>query len=178
MDKFFKYNIKKLDKKRSAAKLVPDSSLLFSLFIIIFSISNFPLVVFGQNDTITNDNQMKHSGPHNAVGHESHRVVQFVEPKDGILYNGSTIFKSSIPVDIIVYNDTSFVGDNINNPTIKTWKIDGKTFVPTTVMKNTTSGTIDFIGSGITSHIPYNDTYDVTYSIHVTSSSNTKQLIF
>jgi len=172
MDKFFKHYIKKLDRIASTSKLVAASILLFSLFIIILSLSNLPIIVFGQNDTITNDNQLKHSSPHNAVGHESHQVVQFVEPKDSLLYNGSITFKSSIPVDIIVYNDTSIVGDKTNNTSIKTWKIDEKTFVPTTLMKNTTSGTIDFIGSGITSHIPYNQTYDVTYSIQATPSNN------
>lgn len=38
----------------------------------------------------------------------------------------------------------------------------------TTIMKNVTSGTVDFIGSGITTHIPYNQTYDVVYSIYTT----------
>jgi hypothetical protein len=49
---------------------------------------------------------------------------------------------------------------------IKSWIINGKTFVPTTIIKNTTSGTVNFIGSGITTHIPYNQTYDVVYSVH------------
>jgi hypothetical protein len=74
-------------------------------------------------------------------------------------------------VDVIVYNDTSNTADNANNANIKLWKISEKTFIPTTIMKNATSGTIDFRGSGITTHIPYNQTYDVTYTIKATPSS-------
>jgi hypothetical protein len=170
MDKSFKYNIKK-EKIASISKLVIVPLLVSSLLIIVLSISNLPTQIFGQNDTINNDNQVKHSIPHNAVGHESHQVVQFVEPKDNTIVDGSITFKSSIPVDIIVYNDTSIVADNTNNTNIKTWKIDEKTFVPTTLMKNATSGTIDFRGSGITTHIPYNQTYDVTYTIKAAPSS-------
>jgi hypothetical protein len=171
MDKLFKYNMKKIERIASISKLVIASLLVLSLLIIVLSISNLPIQIFGQNDTINNDNQVKHSIPHNAVGHESHQVVQFVEPKDNTIFDGSITFKSSIPVDIIVYNDTSIVADNTNNTNIKPWKIDEKTFIPTTITKNATSGTIDFRGSGITSHIPYNQTYDVTYTIKATPSS-------
>ncbi len=173
MVELFKYNIKKIDSIASTSKLVTVSLLVVSLFIIVSSLlSILPIPIFGQSDEINNNNnQVKHSVPHNAVGHESHQVVQFVEPKDNILYNGSITFKSSIPVDIIVYNDTSIVADNTNNANVKTWKVDGKTFVPTTIMKNTTSGTIEFKGSGITTHIPNNQPYDVEYSIKVTPSS-------
>ena len=171
MDKLFKYTIKNIESITSKSKLVTASLLVSSLLIIVLSILTLPTPIFGQNDAINNNNQVKHSIPHNAVGHESHQVVQFVEPKDNTIFDGSITFKSSIPVDIIVYNDTSIVADNTNNTNIKPWKIDEKTFVPTTIMKNATSGTIDFRGSGITTHIPYNQTYDVTYTIKATPSS-------
>ena len=171
MYKLFKYNIKKIDHIASMSKLAAVSILVSSLLILVLSISTLPIPTFGHSDVIINNNQVKHSVPHNAVGHESHEVVQFVESKDNILYNGSITFKSSIPVDIIVYNDTSNTLDNTNNANVKTWNVDEKTFVPTTIMKNSTSGTIDFRGSGITTHIPYNQTYDVTYSINTTSSN-------
>jgi hypothetical protein len=133
---------------------------------VLFSYST--LSISAQQDTMLHDTQTKKSVTHNAIGHESHQVVQFIEPKDNILYNGSITFKSSIPVDVIVYNDTSNTVENATNTNTTTWKIDEKTFVPTTIMKNATSGTIDFRGSGITTHIPYNQTYDVTYSIKAT----------
>ncbi len=97
---------KKIDSIASTSKLVTVSLLVSSLFIIVSSLlSTLSIPIFGQNDAI-NNNQVKHSVPHNAVSHESHQVVQFEEPKDNILYHGSITFKSSIPVDIIVYNDT------------------------------------------------------------------------
>jgi hypothetical protein len=135
---------------------------------VLFSYST--ISISAQQDTMLHDAQTKKSVTHSAIGHESHQVVEFVELKDNILYNGSITFKSSIPVDVIVYNDTSNTADNTNanNTNTKTWKIDEKTFVPTTIMKNATSGTIDFRGSGITTHVPYNQTYDVTYSIKAT----------
>ena len=137
-----------------------------TLFLgVLFSYST--ISISAQQDTMLHDAQTKTSVTHKAIGHESHQVVEFVELKDNILYNGSITFKSSIPVDVIVYNDTSNTAvDNAKNTNAKTWKIDEKTFVPTTIMKNATSGTVDFIGSGVTTHIPYNQTYDVAYSIH------------
>jgi hypothetical protein len=56
----------------------------------------------------------------------------------------------------------------LNKTTIKPWIVNGKTFAPTTIMKNVTAAPVDFIGSGITAHIPYNQTYDVLYSMHAT----------
>ena len=49
-----------------------------------------------------------------------------------------------------------------------------KHIAPTTIMKNVTSGTVDFRGSSITTHIPFNQTYDVVYSIHPTPFNITK----
>ena len=111
---------------------------------------------------------------HNAIGHESHQVVQFIEPKNNTLYKGIITFTSSIPIDIIAYHDISKIADTVNKTAIKPWLVNGKTFAPTTIMKNVTSGTVDFIASGITTHIPYNQTYDVVYSIHATPFNITK----
>ena len=68
----------------------------------------------------------------------------------------------------------SNIADTVNKTTIKRWVVDGKTFAPTTIMKNVTSGAVDFIASGITAHIPYNQPYDVVYSIHATPFNITK----
>jgi hypothetical protein len=81
------------------------------------------------------------------------------------LYKGIVTFTSFIPIDVIAYHDVSNVADKLNK-TIKPWIIERKPFAPTTIMKNVTSGTVDFIGSGITTHSPYNQTYDVAYSIY------------
>ncbi len=84
------------------------------------------------------------------------------------MYKGIITFTSSIPIDIIAYHDISNNADKLNKTAIKPWIVNGKTFTPTTIMKNVTSGTVDFIGSDITTHIPYNQTYDVVYSIYTT----------
>jgi hypothetical protein len=68
----------------------------------------------------------------------------------------------------------SNIADTVNKTTIKRWVVDGKTYAPTTIMKNVTSGTVDFRGSSITTHIPFNQTYDVVYSIHLTPFNITK----
>ena len=49
---------------------------------------------------------------HNAIEHESHQVVQFIEPKK-TLYKGKITFTSSIPIDIIVYYDISNIVDTV-----------------------------------------------------------------
>jgi hypothetical protein len=46
------------------------------------------------------ETQIKKSVTHNAVGHESHQVVQFVEPKNNTLYKGIITFTSSILIDV------------------------------------------------------------------------------
>ena len=46
------------------------------------------------------ETQIKKSVTHNAVGHESHQVVQFLEPKNNTLYKGIITFTSSIPIDV------------------------------------------------------------------------------
>lgn len=136
--------------------------------LIMGSLFSYSIIsISAQQDTTTLSNtQIKKSVTHNAVGHESHQVVQFVEPLNNTLYKGIVTFTSSIPIDIIAYHDISNIADKLDKTVIKPWIANGKTFVPTTIMKNVTSGTVDFIGSGITTHIPYNQTYDVAYSIH------------
>jgi hypothetical protein len=59
MNKLFKYNIKKIDSIASISKLVIVSFLISSLLIIVLSISNSSIPIFGQNDTINNNNQVK-----------------------------------------------------------------------------------------------------------------------
>jgi hypothetical protein len=36
----------------------------------------------------------------------------------------------------------SNIADTVNKTTIKRWVVDGKTYAPTTIMKNVTSGTV------------------------------------
>lgn len=174
MNSKFSLNIHNNTKKNNDRKTSLSKSLLIPLLVlstlIMGSLLSYSIIsISAQQDTTTLSNtQIKKSVTHNAVGHESHQVVQFVEPlnNNNTLYKGIVTFTSSIPIDIIAYHDISNIADKLNKTVIKPWTANGKTFVPTTIMKNATSGTVDFVGSGITTHIPYNQTYDVAYSIH------------
>jgi hypothetical protein len=53
-----------------------------------------------QQEKMLHETQIKKSVTHNAVGHESHQVVQFLEPKNNTLYKGIITFTSSIPIDV------------------------------------------------------------------------------
>jgi hypothetical protein len=163
-------NTKKNDTmKTSLSKSLNIPLLILSTLVIGGSLLSYTtILISAQQDTTFHNTEIKKSVTHNAVGHESHQVVQFVEPKNNTLYKGIITFTSSIPVDIIAYHDISNSADKLNKTAIKPWIVNGKTFAPTTIMKNVTSGTVDFIGSGITTHIPYNQTYDVVYSIYTT----------
>ncbi|HJT85897.1 MAG TPA: hypothetical protein VJ697_15545 [Nitrososphaeraceae archaeon] len=152
--------------KHSIYKSLAGKFLILTILITGVLLSFSITSISAQQDPMLQETQMKQSVPHNALGHESHQVVQFLEPKNNTLYKGIITFSSTIPVDIIAYHDISNFSDKINKTTIKPWIIDGKTFAPTTILKNVTSGTVDFIGSGIITHIPYNQTYDVVYSIN------------
>jgi hypothetical protein len=163
--------MKEINRKILMSKLVISLILISSVFTSVLLILDSPIPILAQSDAIIQNNLSKNSIPHNAEGHESHQVVQFIQPKHNTLYQGVVTFKSSIPIDVIVYNDTSNIAENTINLGVKTWKIGEKTFVPTTIMKNATSGTIDFRGSGITAHIPYNQSYNVEYSLQATSSN-------
>ena len=154
--------------------LVLSTLMIGSLLLSYSTIPNFTQSATAEEDTMFHNTQVKKSMAHNAIGHESHQVVQFIEPKNNTLYKGIITFTSSIPIDIIAYHDISNIVDTVNKTAIKPWLVDGKTFAPTTIMKNVTSGTVDFIASGITTHIPYNQTYDVVYSIHATPFNITK----
>ena len=167
-------NRRPLMSKSILISLLVLSTLMIGSLFSSSTISIFAQSAAGAEDTMFHNTQVKKSIAHNAIGHESHQVVQFIEPKNNTLYKGIITFTSSIPIDIIAYHDISNIADMVNKTTIKPWIVAGKTYAPTTIMKNVTSGTVDFIGSGITTHIPYNQTYDVVYSIHATPFNITK----
>ena len=48
--------------------------------------------------------------------------------------------------------------------TLRIWKVEGKTYVTTTLMTNVTSGTVDFLGSGLLAHSAPSDPYTVVFS--------------
>lgn len=158
--------IKNNNRKSSKSNSHTIQFLILTILITGLLLPYSVISTSAQQDKMLHETQIKKSVTHNAVGHESHQVVQFLEPKNNTLYKGIITFTSSIPIDVIAYHDVSNIADKLNKTVIKPWIINGKTFVPTTIIKNATTGTVNFIGSGITTHIPYNQTYDVVYSVH------------
>jgi hypothetical protein len=108
---------------------------------------------------------------HNAEGHSSHQVVHFFSPQAGAIYNGEVTFTSSKGVDIIVYHDIT--GQTANTTGLKTWNVEGRTYAITTLLTNATSGTVDFVGSGILAHSAASDPYVVAFSADGLAKINT-----
>ena len=135
-------------------KIICNRNLLFtsSIFLtitIIFTMSNLLL----ENKIIAQQQghqQTLSSIPHNAKGHQSHQIVNFIDLNDSVIYKGTVAFNSSKPVDIISY--TEVTGNQNTNSTIKFWEIGNKKFIPKTLLKNSTNGNVSFEGNGIIAH--------------------------
>jgi hypothetical protein len=108
------------------------------------------------------------STSHSAEGHSAHQVVNFFNPQPDAVYSGTVTFTSSKGVDIIAYHDVT--GQDTTG--ISTWTIGAKTYATTTLMKNVTSGTVDFVGSGLVAHSASSDSYTVAYSAFGLASRN------
>lgn len=89
------------------------------------------------------------SQPHDAEGHSAHQVVYYVHPYEGYLYQGTVTFATSAPVDILAYHDVTGEEDTSG---LTLHKVDGRTYAVATLMKNTTAGTVEFVGAGILAH--------------------------
>ncbi len=154
-------------------KHISNKTLAYGLFIVL--ISGITLSI---NNTLTENNkiqaqqQQTHSSiPHNAKGHEPHQIVNFQNSSDSKIYKGTVIFKSSKHVDIISYKEMT--GQQNANTPIKIWEVGNKKFIPKTLLKNVTKGTVDFEGSGILAHSAQSNPYNVTFTINATSVNST-----
>ena len=155
-------------------KIICNRNLLFtsSIFLtitIIFTMSNLLL----ENKIIAQQQghqQTLSSIPHNAKGHQSHQIVNFIDLNDSVIYKGTVAFNSSKPVDIISY--TEVTGNQNTNSTIKFWEIGNKKFIPKTLLKNSTNGNVSFEGNGIIAHSTQSNPYKVTFTINSTSTKN------
>lgn len=108
------------------------------------------------------------STSHNAEGHSAHQVVNFYTPQPNAVYSGKVTFTASKGVDIIAYHDVT----GQDTAGLATWKIEGKTYATTTLMTNVTSGTVDFVGSGLVAHSAASDPYTVAYSAYGWANRN------
>ena len=111
---------------------------------------------------------VEQSGAHNAEGHSSHQALYFVYPLEGKIYNGKVTFTSTSGVDILVYHDVT--GANTTGFTIHT--VDGRSYAVTTLVKNATSATVDYVGAGILAHTATSSPYTVVASVQAIGWGN------
>lgn len=102
------------------------------------------------------------SAAHDAEGHASHQAMYFVHPVAGKVYDGKVTFSASKPVDILVYHDVT--GADATGLTVH--KVDGRSYAVTVLMKDATSGTIDFVGAGILAHSPAAEAFTIGASVN------------
>lgn len=145
-----------------------------TMIAIIISISLFTSILYQNNLMVLalenytqqqrNNEVVQTSIPHNAKGHESHQIVNFQTPSEGMVYNGTVTFKASKPVDIIIYNEIF----GLKNPKTKVWEINGKNYEPKILLKNVSEGKLKFEGSGLVAHSPSPEQYKITFAINDT----------
>ncbi|MBA3750533.1 MAG: hypothetical protein H0X03_06525, partial [Nitrosopumilus sp.] len=126
-------------------------ALVYSLFIAIVAGITFAIGVTltENNKVLAQQQQNQISVSHNAKGHQTHQIVIFQNSSDGVRYSGMVTFNLSKPADVISIEDITR-----KQPTNKTkiWEIGDKKFVPKTLLKNVTQGSVNFNGSGILAH--------------------------
>lgn len=107
---------------------------------------------------------VKQSTSHNAEGHSPHQAAYLLLAQNGYIYNGAVTFSTTKPVDILVYHEvTAFSTDNLGG--IAVHVVNGTRYAVTTLMKNVTSGSVDFAGAGILVHTAASDPYTVVATI-------------
>lgn len=151
--------------------------LVYGLFIAVLAIFTFALLpVVGENGNkvLAQDGGQQQNNQtsiaHNAKGHESHQVIIFQNSSDGLKYTGMVTFNLSKPVDVISFEEIT--EDQPANATKKIWEVGDKKYVPSTLLKNVTEGSISFNGSGILAHSTLSDVYTGTFSLNETAISN------
>ena len=111
---------------------------------------------------------------HDAKGHESHQVIIFQNSSDGLKYSGTVTFDLSKPADVISFEEIT--DGQPANATKKIWEVGDKKFVPTTLLKNVTDGSIDFNGSGILAHSTSGDKYTGSFTLNDTAINNNNNI--
>ena len=162
----------KMNTKNTYAKEV----LVYGLSIVILAgltIAISQIVGENGNDVLaqTGEQNNKTSIAHNANGHESHQVIIFQNSSDGLKYTGMVTFNLSKPADVISFEEITNE-EQPANATKKIWEVGDKKFVPETLLKNVTTGSVNFNGSGILAHSTLSDVYTGTFSLNDTDVSN------
>lgn len=146
------------------------ASLTFGMFHIILENGNKVLAQ-------TEEQQNQTSIAHNAIGHESHQVIIFQNSSDGLKYSGMITFDLSKPADVISFEEIINEEQQQQqqqpaNTTKNIWEVEDKKFVPKTLLKNVTEGSVSFNGSGILAHSTSSDKYSSTFTLNDTAISN------
>jgi hypothetical protein len=150
--------------------------LLYGLFIAVLASLTFAInqIVLAQQEEEgeqqQNQSSSSSSTPHNAKGHESHQVIVFQNSSNGITYSGTVTFNLSKPADVISFEEVT--GEQPTNATKKIWEVGDKKFVPNTLLKNVTNGTVSFNGSGILAHNTNSDVYTGTFIMNDTTTTS------
>ncbi len=150
--------------------------LIYGLSIAILAGLTFiigHILVENGNNVLAQQQQQNNqtSIPHNAKGHESHQVIIFQDSSDGLKYTGMVTFSLSKPVDVISFEEI-IDGQQPANTTKKIWEVGDKKFVPSTLLKNVTEGSLSFNGSGILAHSTSGDKYTSSFTLNDTAISN------
>ena len=138
------------------------------LTVLTFAISQI-VSVENVNVVLAQQQVNQTSIAHNAKGHESHQVIIFQNSNDGLTYSGTVTFNLSKPADVISFEE---VTENPDNATKKIWEVGDKKFVPNTLLKNVTNGSVNFNGSGILAHSTLSDVYTGSFTVNDTTTSN------
>ena len=80
-------------------------------------------------------------------------------------------FSLSKPTDVISFDEITD-GQQPANATKKIWEVGDKKFVPSTLLKNVTEGSISFNGSGILAHSTSGDKYTGSFTLNDTAINN------
>jgi hypothetical protein len=127
----------------------------------LFLISSVTIIYVDSFEDKNDQNLNKNSISHNAIGHESHQIVNLINETEDKIFNGKVKFTATLPVDIISYTTTQ---NNTTNS--KSWNIDGKYYTTNKLLSSLTTGILDFKGSGLVAHRPSSDEFQVNFTIN------------
>jgi hypothetical protein len=115
---------------------------------------------------------VRQSSAHNAEGHSSHQAAYLLLAQPGYLYNSAVTFSSSRPVDILAYHEiTGTATETLSGVAVHV--VDGRSFAVTTLLKNVTSGSVNFVGSGVLAHTAAADPYTIVATVDAIRKTST-----
>ena len=108
------------------------------------------------------------SSSHDAKGHSSHQASYLLYAQTNYIYSGLLTFSSTKPVDILVYHDVAGIDAKVTMH-----EVNGRSYAVTTMLKNTTAGTVSFAGAGILAHTVDGEPFTVVATVDALRKSAT-----